>query len=135
MRTRFLLVSITLALSLCACTSTDEKTIVLELRYTSDAMPEACFEQRAIAEQNFRQKWTAFLFAPASTRVVQSDAERTKTGAATLAPVGSFRVIRNESTLTNQIASVFIHCAKREAYVQARSSYDTQGHWYGPFKY
>lgn len=129
------LASAFLAVSLCACAFKEENTILLELRYQSDRMPQACSEQAAIAEQNFRRKWSAYLFDPATTTVVQSDAERTKSGPARLAPVGSYPILSGEWTLTNQMVSVFINCEKREGYVRAQGGVTDQKNWYGPFRY
>lgn len=129
------LASAILAASLCACSFNETKPIALELRYASDVMPMTCVAQKEIAEKNFREKWSAHLFDPAETTVVKSDAERSKTGTAKLAPVGSYPIVLGEWTLTNQMASVFINCEKREAYVQARGGFSDQKNWYGPFRF
>jgi len=123
------------ALFLCSCAVQEENSIALELRYQSDVMPQSCSEQRGTAEKMFRQKWVAYLIEPAKTTVVQSDAERAKTGSAKLAPVGSHQIVLNEWTLTNRMASLFINCEKREGYVLARGGYTDQRNWYGPFKF
>lgn len=126
---------IVIAACLSSCTAEQEDFITLELRYLSDAMPEDCLGIREIAEREFKQKWVADLIKPAETAVVQSRAELSKVGPATLAPVGSYEIARNVLTFTNQSASVFINCKKREGYVLAKGGYVNQRNWYGPFKF
>lgn len=98
-------------------------------------MPRDCLAGREIAEREFKRRWIAYLVKPAETAVVQSNAELSKTGPATLAPIDSYEILSNELTFTNQLASVFINCKKREGYVLARGGYVNQRHWYGPFKF
>jgi hypothetical protein len=135
MKKRSLLSLIVAAACLCSCTAEQEDLITLELRYLSDAMPTDCSRIREIAESEFRQRWIAYLVKPAETVVVQSSTELSKTGPAKLAPVGSYEILNNELTFTNQFASVFISCNKREGYVLATGGYANQRHWYGPFKF
>lgn len=134
MRMPIALASATFAFALGGC-AVKENVIALELRYRSDLMLATCSEQAAAAEKNFRQKWVAHLFEPSTTTVVQSDAQRTRTGPATLAPVGSYQVVFDEWTLTNRLVSVFVNCEKREGYVRARGGVIDQQSWFGPYRF
>lgn len=135
MKKRFQLSHIVVVACLCSCTIEQEDPVTLELRYLSDAMPANCLGLRETAEREFKQKWIAYLVKPAETVVVQSSTEQSKTGPAKLAPVGSYEILSNELTFTNQSASVFINCERREGYVLAQGGYVNQRNWYGPFKF
>jgi len=135
MKKRSLLSVIVATACLCSCNAKREDLITLELRYLSDAIPTDCSGIREIAQREFKHRWIAYLVKPAETVVVQSSAELSKTGPAKLAPIGSYEILSNELTFTNQLASVFISCKKREGYVLAKGGYLNQRHWYGPFKF
>ncbi|MGH8854071.1 MAG: hypothetical protein ACREWI_07300, partial [Telluria sp.] len=101
--------------------------------------PKACAEQLEVAEKAFRNQWLAYLIEPVETTVAKPDLEKNmgkaKGGSAYLAPVGSYRIVAGEWTLTNRMASAFIHCEKREGYVRARGGVADREAWYGPFKF
>ena len=132
---RILIVTIAIFSLLSACALQESNTIALELRNPSEQVPETCIEQQKIAERAFTEKWVAYLLEPAKTSVVRESAETLNSGATLLAPVGSYRIVLSEWTLTNRLTSAFINCQKREGYVQARGGLTDQEDWYGPFKF
>lgn len=124
-----------LSLVLCSCTTTNVEKIDLELRYASERIPVACSEKRLLAEKAFREKWIAHLLIPAETTGVKSYAKKRGNSQGYLAPVGSYRIVLNAWTFTNQMVSAFINCEKSEGYVQARGGFSDQESWYGPYKF
>jgi len=112
-----------------------QQSLKLEYRFSDSSVPLECESNAAIAQKDFEEKWAVKLNEPVKTEVVESSEDPEGKDRKYLAPVGSNVVFLTKRQISGKLASLFINCRSREAYVLARGGIVDTSSWYGPFQF